>query len=125
MRGDGQTLAIRDVRGADVATTTTVVVASRRDLAERSLLGRRVPVIIDHAFWNNVPPHVAALVRELAHGCNIVAGYRPEASGNHVVKVRGVGRVSDEPRALLVLLTEQPTDDELRSLHEFLREWKP
>lgn len=39
------------------------------------------------------------------------------------VKVRGVGRTVDEPRALLVLLTERPTDDELRSLHEFLRDW--
>lgn len=35
------------------------------------------------------------------------------------VRVRGVGRVADEPRALLLMLTERPTDDELRALHEF------
>lgn len=39
-------------------------------------------------------------------------------------RVRGVGRMADEPRALLVLLTEIPTDDELRSMHEFLRAWR-
>jgi hypothetical protein len=39
------------------------------------------------------------------------------------LRVRGVGRVAEEPRALLVLLTERPTDDEIRSLHEFLRGW--
>lgn len=40
------------------------------------------------------------------------------------LRVRGVGRTADEPRALLVLLTERPTDDEIRSLHEFLRGWR-
>ena len=35
------------------------------------------------------------------------------------IRVRGVGRVADEPRALLLLLTERPTDDEIRALHEF------
>lgn len=39
--------------------------------------------------------------------------------------VRGVGRTEDEPRALLMLLTERPTDDEIRSLHEYLRGWNP
>lgn len=38
--------------------------------------------------------------------------------------VRGVGRMADEPRALLVLLNERPTDDELRSIHEFLKGWE-
>jgi len=41
------------------------------------------------------------------------------------LKVRGVGRVADEPRALLICLSERPTDDDIRSLHEFLRGWKP
>jgi hypothetical protein len=40
------------------------------------------------------------------------------------LKVRGVGRAADEPRAILVMLTDRPTDDELRSLHEFLRDWR-
>lgn len=41
------------------------------------------------------------------------------------LKVRGVGRMADEPRALLVALSERPTDDDIRSLHEFLRGWSP
>jgi hypothetical protein len=40
------------------------------------------------------------------------------------LKVRGVGRVADEPRALLILLSERPTDDEIRSLHDFLKLWR-
>jgi hypothetical protein len=40
-------------------------------------------------------------------------------------KVRGVGREADNPRAFLVLLSEIPTDDELRSFHEHCRSWKP
>lgn len=40
------------------------------------------------------------------------------------LKVRGVGRVADEPRALLVALTERPSDDDIRALHEYLRGWK-
>ncbi len=40
-------------------------------------------------------------------------------------RVRGVGREADNPRAILVSLTEIPTDDELRSFHEFLRGWEP
>ena len=39
------------------------------------------------------------------------------------LRVRGVGRVADEPRALLVLLTDIPTDTQLRELHDYLREW--
>ena len=42
---------------------------------------------------------------------------------NDIVRVRGVGRVVDEPKALLVFLDGQPTDDHIRSLHEFLRDW--
>lgn len=38
---------------------------------------------------------------------------------NHRIRVRGVGRISDEPRALLLALTERPTDDEIRALHDF------
>ena len=39
------------------------------------------------------------------------------------LKLRGVGRVADEPRALLVLLSERPTDDEIRSLRDYLLGW--
>lgn len=39
------------------------------------------------------------------------------------LRVRGVGRVGGEPRALLLCFNESPTDDELRALHEHLRWW--
>lgn len=38
--------------------------------------------------------------------------------------VRGVGRVADEPRALLVLLSDIPTDDDLRVFHDHSKEWR-
>lgn len=38
------------------------------------------------------------------------------------LRVRGVGRVADEPRALLLSLNERPTDDEIRALHDHLSE---
>lgn len=40
-------------------------------------------------------------------------------------KVQGVGRIADNPRALLVILSAEPSDDDLRSMHDFLREWRP
>jgi hypothetical protein len=36
------------------------------------------------------------------------------------LKVRGVGRVADEPRAMLVCFNERPTDEELRFLHDVM-----
>lgn len=39
-------------------------------------------------------------------------------------KVMGVGRMADNDRAVLVMLKQQPTDDELRGLHQFLRGWQ-
>lgn len=41
------------------------------------------------------------------------------------IKVRGVGRVADDPRSLLLCLSEMPTDDDIRSLHDFLASWRP
>ncbi len=45
--------------------------------------------------------------------------YEAPRDPNHRIRVRGVGRISDEPRALLLALTERPTDDEIRALHDF------
>lgn len=50
--------------------------------------------------------------------------YEARRDTSEPLKVRGVGRDAEEPRALLVMLTERPTDDDIRSLHEFLRGWK-
>jgi hypothetical protein len=52
------------------------------------------------------------------------AEYEAPRNTSVPLRVRGVGRVADEPRALLVMLTERPTDDELRSMHDFLRDWR-
>lgn len=38
------------------------------------------------------------------------------------LRVRGVSRVADEPRALLLALNERPTDAEMRALHDHLSE---
>lgn len=51
--------------------------------------------------------------------------YEAPRNPDEPLKFRGVGRVSDEPRALLIALSERPTDDEMRSLHEYLRGWRP
>jgi hypothetical protein len=37
-------------------------------------------------------------------------------------KVRGVGRMFDNDKALLVMLDKKPTDDELRAMHAALRD---
>lgn len=38
-------------------------------------------------------------------------------------KVLGVGRMADNPKALLVCLADAPTDDELRFFHDYLSSW--
>lgn len=40
-------------------------------------------------------------------------------------RVLGVGRMGDNPRAVLVSLERAPTDDELRALHDYLRGFAP
>lgn len=40
------------------------------------------------------------------------------------IRVRGVGRDLFEPRSVRVALTERPTDDEMRSMHNWMRGWK-
>jgi hypothetical protein len=52
---------------------------------------------------------------------NVLRTIRETMDGNAGLRVRGVSRVADEPRALLVMLNGIPTDDDLRSLHDFLR----
>jgi hypothetical protein len=40
-----------------------------------------------------------------------------------MIRVRGVGRVGDEPRSVLVCLTDIPSDHWLRSFHDAIRDW--
>lgn len=74
--------------------------------------------------WDEEREKVARLEAEVAR---LTAPPRREYEAPrdlaHKIKVRGVGRVADEPRAFLVILTERPTDDELRSFHEHARNW--
>lgn len=41
------------------------------------------------------------------------------------LRVLGVSRDGGNNRVLLVGLSSVPSDDDLRSLHDYLREWKP
>lgn len=61
---------IRDIRGADVARRTNVVVCRQRIDAYEFLTGHRIPVIFDHAYRGSVPDHVEQLARSTAAGCN-------------------------------------------------------
>lgn len=44
------------------------------------------------------------------------------AQGLHKLKVNGVSRLNDDPRCVVVALNERPTDDELRRIHNAIRE---
>lgn len=47
--------------------------------------------------------------------------YEAPRDPSQPLKVRGVGRVADEPRSVLVALSERPTDDEIRAIHKAAR----
>lgn len=47
--------------------------------------------------------------------------YEAPRNQSKKLRVRGIGRVADEPRALILMLDERPTDDEMRALHDHLR----
>lgn len=49
--------------------------------------------------------------------------YSPDPVGTQ--RVMGVSRKMDDYNALLVWFTEPVTDDQLRALHDYLREWMP
>jgi hypothetical protein len=40
-----------------------------------------------------------------------------------MIRIRGVGRVGDEPRSVLVCLTDIPSDHWIRSFHDAVRDW--
>lgn len=48
----------------------------------------------------------------------------PVTSAPRPLRVRGIGRVADEPRAVILAMTDIATDDELRALHDLLRHWR-
>jgi hypothetical protein len=71
--------------------------------------------------------HHHAQLRRLA-----IMTLRPEAIGIYEaprrdadeIRVRGVGRDLFEPRSVRIALTERPTDEEIRSIHDWMRGWK-
>lgn len=78
--------------------------------------------------WRNMQDRLRSQLTELAGIVGIdppdpPAQYEAPRNESIPLRVRGVGRMGDEPRALLLCLNENPTDDELRALHEHLRWW--
>lgn len=47
--------------------------------------------------------------------------YEAPRDASKKLRIRGIGRVLEEPRAVILMLNERPTDDEMRALHDRLR----
>ena len=69
----------------------------------------------------NIPPEVRSAFLHGADKAKLAPTMTPIGSGPRPLRVRGVGRVADEPRAIMVMLTDIPTDDEMRDIHEYVR----
>src|SRR5260221_759265 len=71
-----------------------------------------------------IPPRLCKGLRPAAQFFTVVDAsahaLAPFRFATSSLRARGVGRVADEPRALLVLLTDIPGDDDIRALHEWL-----
>jgi len=67
---------IRDVRGAEVADASRVVIVTDRQSAERQLTGRSVPIYRDHAFNAWAPLALGAFVRRYVDAVNGAFGFR-------------------------------------------------
>lgn len=68
---------------------------------------------------------IAGAIRHLKTASSTGDAYESEAAkrGDRPLRVRGVGRNAGEPRSISVALTGIPNDDEMRDLHDYLREW--
>ncbi len=67
---------LRDLRGDEVAASVRVVTINARG-DEAKLFGVRRPVVLDHAFEEQVPFDLVEPVRRLAHVANLVASCNP------------------------------------------------
>ena len=82
----------------------------------RSALGLARPYIVQ-ATKGLDPPAPALTVLDAA-----LAGKKePPRKGAVYPRVRGVGRMFDNDRALLLMLASKPTDDDLRAIHDVLK----
>lgn len=77
--------------------------------ANKCTNGNNCPLPNTQCQWPDCAPHIQAF-------------YEAPRDLSVPLRVRGVGRVADEPRALLLALNERPTDDEIRALHDHLSE---
>lgn len=55
------------------------------------------------------------------HGCAADEAKRNKAAPAPLPRVSGVSRDAECPKALVVFFQREPTDDEMRALHELLR----
>ncbi|HCE9878441.1 TPA: hypothetical protein NH470_006491, partial [Pseudomonas aeruginosa] len=64
-----------------------------------------------------------ALTQVADHGGSVVELYRkPPAQAQHSApEVSGIGRDTGHPRAVVLYLRKEPTDDDLRAIHDALR----
>jgi hypothetical protein len=61
---------VRDVRGKEVASRTKVVIVRNYGDANHKLMGAAMPVLLDHAFYENVSDETAMIVHDLAKMTN-------------------------------------------------------
>lgn len=71
--------------------------------------------------WQAVWPTGATAPFECP-SCHVMAGAVDRPSPP---RVRGVGRDPDDARTLTVAMSGELSDDDLRSIHDYLRGWRP
>ncbi len=76
---------------------------------------------LEHAQHHHTQLRRLAIMTLRPEAISIYEAPRREADE---IRVRGVGRDLFEPRSVRVALTERPTDDEMRSMHNWMRGWK-
>ena len=76
---------------------------------------------LEHVQHHNTQLRRLAIMTLRPEAIRIYEAPRREADE---IRVRGVGRDLFEPRSVRVALTERPTDDEVKSIHNWMRGWK-
>ncbi|HBO2591097.1 TPA: hypothetical protein L4I34_004167 [Pseudomonas aeruginosa] len=85
-------------------------------VAELEHVLRVVVNAADHGSWPTTVMHGIEKVRE------VLAGSAPPAKAQHSVpEVSGIGRDFAYPRSVVLYLRTEPTDDDLRAIHDGLR----
>ncbi|HIE3938565.1 TPA: hypothetical protein ACXNG7_003518 [Pseudomonas aeruginosa] len=109
-------------RVADMKTMADNYCALLMDAnAKLAEMERQEPVALanrgTHAFWMEWTEAAAGL-----YGPGIKLYAHPVAQAQHSVpEVSGIGRDTGHPRAVVLYLRKEPTDDDLRAIHDALR----